>query len=69
MNTESYALRCEESAIKFEADAKESENKINEFRIKKVNYRKRKRKLKEDCPNGKIIWQKRKKIRQGKKRR
>ena len=42
MNTEKYALRCEESAIKYEANAKEAENKLNEFRIKKVNYRLRK---------------------------
>ena len=69
MNTEKYALRCEESAIKYEANAKEAENKLNEFRIKKVNYRLRKINSKEACPNGKRIWQKRKKIRQGKKRR
>merc|ERR1712098_370074 len=35
MNTENYALRCEESAIKFEANATESENKLNEFRKKR----------------------------------
>ena len=42
MKREEYALACEESAIKFEANAKEAENKINEFRRKKVNYRLRK---------------------------
>ena len=58
------ALRCEESAIEFEADATESENKVNEFRIKKVNYRLRKINSKEACPNGKRMWQKRKKMRE-----
>ena len=64
VDTENYALRCEESAIKFEANAKELENKLNEFRRKKVNYRLRKINSKEACPNGKRRWQKRKKIRQ-----
>ena len=35
MLREQYAPASEESAIKFEADAKEWENKINEFRRKK----------------------------------
>ena len=58
------ALRCEESAIKFLADATESENKVNEFTIKKVTYRLRNINSKEACPNGKRMWQKRKKMRQ-----
>ena len=58
------ALRCEESAIKFLADATELENKVNEFTIKKVNYRLRNINSKEACPNGKRMWQKRKKMRE-----
>ena len=64
VDTENYALRCEESAIKLLADATESENKVNEFTIKKVAYRLRKINSKEACPNGKRMWQKRKKMRQ-----
>ena len=58
------ALRCEESAIKLLADATESENKVNEFTIKKVTYRLRNINSKEACPNGKRMWQKRKKMRE-----
>ena len=58
------ALRCEESAIKLLADATESENKVNEFTIKKVTYRLRNINSKEACPNGKRVWQKRKKMRE-----
>ena len=58
------ALRCEESAIKLLADATESENKVNEFTIKKVTYRLRNINSKEACPNGKRVWQKRKKMKE-----
>ena len=58
------ALRCEESSIKLLADATESENKVNEFTIKKVTYRLRNINSKEACPNGKRMWQKRKKMRE-----
>ena len=50
MNTENYALRCEESAIKFEANATESENKLNEFRIKKGELQTKKDKLERSLP-------------------
>ena len=50
MNTENYALRCEESAIKFEANATESEDKLNEFRIKKGELQTKKDKLKRSLP-------------------
>ena len=62
--TKKDALRCEESAIKLLADATESENKVNEFTIKKVTYRLRNINSKEACPNGKRVWQKRKKMRE-----
>ena len=44
------ALRCEESAIKFLADATESENKVNEFTIKKGDLQTKKHKLKRSLP-------------------
>ena len=50
VDTENYALRCEESAKNLEADAKESENKVNEFRIKKGELQTKKDKLKISLP-------------------
>ena len=44
------ALRCEESAIKFLADATESKNKVNEFTIKKGDLQTKKHKLKRSLP-------------------
>ena len=48
--TKKDALRCEESAIKLLADATESENKVNEFRIKKGELQTKKDKLKRSLP-------------------
>ena len=53
MNTEKYALRCEESAIKYEANAKEAENKLNEFRIKKGELQTKKDELERSLPKWK----------------
>ena len=50
MDTENYALRCEESAINLLADATESENKVNEFTIKKGDLQTKKHKLQRSLP-------------------